>query len=512
MTAFIMPCMRSQQTAFLPDDIGALKAMITAQGAELYAQALLIEKLKLQLAAQSRLRFGVRSEGLDQLELMVEDGEIVAGLKRPQESGATCETAKGQPKRQAFPDHLPRETAIHMPAETDCKTCGKSMRRMGEDVRDILDFVPGRFVVRRHVCEKFSCRDCGLIVEGILPTVPIDKGAPGAGLLAHVLVSKFSDHLPLYRQSAIYAREGISLSRSTMAGWIAKMATLLTPLAERIAGHVLAGEAIHSDDTPIPVLDPGRGRTKTGRYWTHVRDERPRGSPVPPAAFYRYSPDRRSEHPRDHLRDYVGFLHADGYAGYETLYRNQAIAEVACMAHVRRKFFDIHKATNAPIAEEALLKIAALYRIEKAIRGRPPDERRRARLNEAKPLFEELQDWLNRTLLALPARGELAKAMRYAIARMKRLAVYLDDGRLEIDNNAAERSVRGISLGKKNYLFAGADSGGESGAVIYTLVETAKLNGIDPEAWLRHVIANIADHPMNRLDDFLPWNFKACVN
>jgi transposase len=260
------------------------------------------------------------------------------------------------------------------------------------------------------------------------------------------------------------------------------------------------------------VLDPGRGRTKTGRYWTHVRDERPRGSPVPPAAFYRYSPDRRSEHPRYHLRDYVGFLHADGYAGYETLYRNQAIAEVACMAHVRRKFFDIHKATNAPIAEEALLKIAALYRIEKAIRGRPPDERRHARLNEAKPLFEELQDWLDRTLLALPARGELAKAMRYAIARMKRLAVYLDDGRLEIDNNAAERSVRGISLGKKNYLFAGADSGGESGAVIYTLVETAKLNGIDPEAWLRHVIANIADHPMNRLDDFLPWNFKACVN
>jgi transposase len=383
---------------------------------------------------------------------------------------------------------------------------------MGEDVREILDFVPGRFVVRRHVCEKFSCRACGTIVEGALPTMPIEKGAPGARLLAHVLVSKFADHLPFYRQSAIYAREGVELSRSTMAGWTAKMAALLAPLAVRVEAHVLAGAAIHTDDTPIPVLDPGRGRTKTGRYWTHVRDERPRGSVVPPAVFYRYSPDRKCEHPRDHLKDYVGFLHADGYAGYEKLYQTEAIAEVACMAHVRRKFFDLHKATRSPVAEAALLRIAGLYEVERRIRGRPPDERRLVRQAEASPLFEDLQAWLEATLPSLPPRGELAKAMRYAIARMRRLKTYLDDGRLEIDNNAAERSVRGIALGKKNYLFAGADSGGESGAVLYTLIETAKLNGIDPEAWLTHVIANIADYPMKRIDDLLPWNFRPCVN
>lgn len=503
--------MQSLQAAFLPDDIDALKAMIAAQGTELYAQALLIEKLKLKLAAQNRFRFGVRSEGLDQLELMIENREIASAQRTVPEKEAE-QAAKGQPKRQALPDHLPRETAVHVPNETDCATCGKPMRKMGEDVREILDFVPGRFVVRRHVCEKFSCRDCGLIVEGVLPAMPIEKGAPGAGLLAHVLVSKFADHLPLYRQSAIYAREGVDLSRSTMAGWTAKMAALLAPLAARIEAHVLAGAAIHADDTPIPVLDPGRGKTKTGRYWTHVRDERQQGSTSPPAAFYRYSPDRKGEHPRGHLKDYTGFLHADGYAGYEKLYQKEAIVEVACMAHIRRKFFDLHKATNSPVAEEALLRIASLYEVEKRIRGKPPDERQCVRQADARPLFENLRTWLETTLPSLPPRGELAKAMRYAIARMRRLKIYLDDGRLEIDNNAAERSVRGIALGKKNYLFAGADSGGESGAVLYTLIETAKLNGIDPEAWLTHVIANIADHPMKRIDELLPWNFKPCVN
>lgn len=349
---------------------------------------------------------------------------------------------------------------------------------MGEDIREILDFIPGRFVVRRRICKKFSCRDCGRIVEGELPAMPIEKGLPGAGLLAHVLVSKFADHLPLYRQTQIYAREGVALSRATMVGWVGKMAALLAPLAERVEAHVLGGEAIHTGDTPVPVLDPGRGRTKTGRYWAHVRDERPHGSAIPPAAFYRYSPDRRAAHPRDHLKNYAGFLHADGYAGYEKLYQERSIAEVACMAHVRRKFFDIHEATAAPIAKKTLVRIAALYRIERTICGKPPDERRRVRQEQAKPLFEELRAFLESTLPSLPARGSLAKAVRYAIARMKRLTVYLGDGRLEIDNNAAERSVRGVCLGKKNYLFAGADSGGVSGAVIYTLVETAKLKGI----------------------------------
>lgn len=495
----------------LPDDVAALKAMIAVRDAELYAQALLIEKLKLQLSVQNRHRFGARSEGMGQLELTIGAEPIDIAPREPARNDE-AQSAKGRAKRKPLPDHLPRETIVHRPNASDCASCGRPMRKMGEDVREILDFIPGRFVVRRHVCEKFSCRDCGAIVEAELPALPIDKGAPGASLLAHVLVSKFCDHLPLYRQSAIYAREGVDLSRSTMAGWVGKMAALLAPLAERIARHVLAGEAIHTDDTPIAVLDPGRGRTKTGRYWAHVRDERPRASTAPAAAFYRYSPDRKSAHPRQHLKNYTGFLHADGYPGYEKLYQGQKIVEVACMAHVRRKFFDIHKASKSPVAEEALVRIAELYEVERTVRGRPPDERRRARQERAKPLFEELQAWLEQMLPTLPARGSLAKAMRYAIARMKRLKIYLSDGRLEIDNNIAERSVRGVCVGKKNYLFAGSDGGGMSSAILYTLIETAKLNGVDPEAWLRHVIENIADHPINRLDDFLPWNFRSCVN
>lgn len=510
-TRAILLFMRTHEAPVLPDDVALLKAMVSVRDAELHAQALLIEKLKMLLAVQNRHRFGSRSEGIDQLSLGF-DAAKDAALRMAPGAPEGEPPAHGRPKRQALPDHLPRQTVVHTPVDRRCGECGKPLRKMSEDVREILDFIPGRFVVRRHVCEKFSCRDCGGIVEGELPAMPIEKGLPGAGLLAHVLVSKFADHLPLYRQAQIYAREGVALGRATMAGWVGKMAALLAPLAQRIESHVLGGEAIHTDDTPVPVLDPGRGRTKTGRYWAHVRDERPHGSLVPPAAFYRYSPDRRAAHPRDHLKNYAGFLHADGYAGYEKLYQERSIAEVACMAHVRRKFFDIHKATGAPVAEEALVRIAALYRIERTIRGKPPDERRRVRQERAKPLFEELQAWLESTLPSLPACGSLAKAIRYAVARMKRLAVYLGDGRLEIDNNAAERSVRGVCLGKKNYLFAGADSGGESGAVIYTLVETAKLNGVEPQAWLRDVIADIADHPMSRIDDFLPWNYAPCVN
>jgi transposase len=497
----------------LPNDIDALKAIIGARDAELYAQSLLIEKLKLQLGRNQRHRFGPQSEGLDQLELTIEEIEIglTRGAPRADEA-MVAPPLKDQPKRKPLPDHLPREVAVHTPKETQCEACGKPMRKMGEDVREILDFVPGRFIVRRHVCEKLSCRECGRIVEAELASMPIEKGAPGAGLLAHILISKYCDHLPLYRQSEIYAREDVDLSRSTMAGWVGKMADLLAPLAERIAAHVLGAAAIHTDDTPIPVLDPGRGRTKTGRYWTHVRDERSHGSTSPPAAFYRYSPDRKGERPREHLKNYTGFLHADGYAGYEQLYSKTGVTEVACMAHIRRNFFDIHKATSSPVAAETLLRIAALYEIETRVRGKLPDERRRLRQAEAAPLFEDLQGWLGRTLPSLPNRGELAKAMRYAITRMKRLKVYLEDGRLEIDNNIAERSVRGIALGKKNYLFAGSDKGGEHGAVIYTLIETAKLNGVDPQAWLAHVIENIAGHSITRIDDFLPWNFRPCAS
>jgi len=488
--------------ASLPDDVNALKGIIVDQ-------SYMIEKLKSQIAQMRRHQFGARSESLDQLELLLDDLEArqAAFVRITGETNATTETAKDQPKRKPLPDHLPREEIVHRLDKADCGTCGAPMRKMAEDVREILDYVPGSFVVKRHVCEKYACRDCGTITEAPLPSMPIEKGAPGAGLLAQVLISKYCDHLPLYRQSEIYAREGVEIPRSTMAGWIGKMSAHLAPLAERIENHVLDGDAIHTDDTPIPVLDPGRSKTKTGRLWTHVRDERPHGSTAPPAAFYKYSADRKGEWPQKYLSGYKGFLHADGYAGYEKLYGDK-IKEVACMAHVRRKFFDIHKATNSPIAEGALKRIAALYEIEKRIRGKPPDERSCIRKEEARGKFEALHDWLQATLPSIPGRGELAKAMRYAVTRMKRMKVYLENGRLELDNNIAERSVRGIAIGKKNYLFAGSDSGGENAAVIYSLVETAKLNGVEPHAWLTHVIGNIADHPMKKIDELLPWNWR----
>lgn len=490
--------------ASLPDDTTALKGMVLEQ-------SYLIEKLKGQIAGLRRHRFGTRSENLEQLELLLEDLEArQAGLVREAEEKACSNDAEGkaQPKRKPFPDHLLRETMVHRPSELECTDCGKPLRKLGEDIREVFNFVPGRFVVHRHICEKFSCRDCGTIVEDTLPSLPIEKGAPGSGLLAHVLISKYADHLPLYRQSEIYEREGVDLARSTMAGWVGKMGDLLAPLGDCIEAHVLNGTAIHTDDTPVPVLDPGRGKTKTGRLWTHVRDERSFGSEVPPAVFYKYSPDRKGKHPRAYLRDFKGLLHADGYAGYEKLYQAGRITEVACMAHIRRKFFDIHKATNSPVADEAVMRIAALYEIEARIRGKPPDERVRVRQGHAKPLFEDLQKWLEAILPTLPGRSELAGAIRYAITRMKRLTLYLENGRLEIDNNAAERSVRGIALGKKNYLFAGSDKGGERAATLYTLIETAKLNGVDPQAWLTHVIENIADHPINKIDQLLPWNFN----
>jgi transposase len=499
----------------LPDDVTALKAMVleqqgvlAARDAQLYAQSLHIEKLKAQLEGLRRHRFGAKSESLDQLELMIEDLEA-AHAQSITASPAPEDIAepRDQAKRKPLPDHLPREEIVHVP-ETDCSYCGKPMRKMGEDVREVLDYIPGRFVVQSHVRPKMSCRDCGTIAQAPMPSLPIEKGKPGPGLLAHVLVSKFADHLPLYRQAQIYEREGVEIDTSTMADWLGKSSALLNPLVEAIGDHVFAGAAIHTDDTTVPVLDPGRGKTKTGRMWAYVRDEKPQGSKKPPAAYYRYTPDRKGEHPRQHLENFKGFVHADGYSGYKKLFERDGVTEVACLAHIRRKFFDIHKATASPVAEEALTRIAALYAIEKQVRGLPPDTRKAVRQDRSKPLFEDLQSWLDATLPSLPGRGELAKAIRYAITRLKKLGVWLDDGRLEIDNNAAERAMRPLALGRKNWLFAGSDTGGIRAASLITLIETAKINKVDPQAWLTHVLATIADHPINKIDELLPWNFK----
>jgi len=340
------------------------------------------------------------------------------------------------------------------------------------------------------------------------PSRPIDRGLAGAGLLAHILVSKYADHLPLYRQTQIYAREGVELERSTLAEWVGGCHRLLDPLIEVLGRYVFAADKLHADDTPVPVLDPGRGRTKTGRLWTYVRDDRSAASTEPPAVLFRYSPDRRGERPRSHLANFTGILQADAYSGFGHQYAGGQILEAACWAHARRAFYDIHQANASPIAAEALARIGALYAIEAEIRSRPPDERAGIRQSRAGPLLESLRAWLRDTLARVSKKSELARAIGYVLTRWPALTRYRDDGRIEIDNNAAERSLRAVALGRKNFLFCGSDAGGERAAGIYSLIGTAKLNGLDPEAYLRYVLERIAEHPINRIEYLLPWRVQ----
>ena len=369
--------------------------------------------------------------------------------------------------------------------------------------------MPGRFVVNRITRPRFACSGCERFVQAPLPSRPIERGRPGPGLLAHVLVSKYGDHLPLYRQSAMYAREGLDLDRSTLADWVGRSTALLEPLAAAIGQHVLGGEALFADDTPVAMLAPGKGRTTTARMWVYVRDERPWGGPAPPAAWYRFSPDRRGEHPQRHLKTFAGWMHADDYAGFRELYRRGAVREVACLAHVRRKFVDVHRAQGSVIAEEAIRRIAELCAVEKAARGLPPEERVRLRQADARPVLDDLEAWLAARLPALSAKTPLAAAIRHALTRLPKLRPYLDHGTLEAENNAAERAMRPIALGRRNYLFVGSEAGGRAAAVAYTLIGTAKLCGVDPEAWLADTLARIPDHLITRLDELMPWHRSA---
>jgi len=479
-----------------------LKALIVSQHELIVCRDSEIEQLKLLIAKLRRMQFGRSSEKLDrqieQLELRLEalqlnDAEKVAALP------------------EAIKSAEPVTRPVRRPKQTACPDCGGELKHLGEDVSEMLEIEPIRFKVIRQVRPKLACACCDRIVQAEAPSRPIARGVAGPGLLAHVLVSKYGDHLPLYRQSEIYAREGVELDRSTLADWVSGTSQLFEPLVEALRRHVMAAQKLHADDTPVPVLAPGNGKTKTGRLWTYVRDDRPAGDQTPPAVWFAYTPDRKGEHPQAHLSKFKGTLQADAYAGFEQIYEGGRIQEAACWAHVRRKFYDIQVAHKSPVAAETLERIGALYAVESDINGRLPEERREIRNTRSRPLLESLKQWLEETLVKLSKKSDTAMAVRYALGRWEALMRYCDDGHLEIDNNAAERSLRAVALGRKNYLFAGSDRGGESAAAIYSLIGTAKLNGIDPESYLRNVLSRIAEHPINRIEELLPWNLAAEV-
>lgn len=508
--------------------------VIAVRDAELYAKTLQITHLKMQLAVLRRARYGRSSEKLEgeieQLELLI--GELEENLSEQQTEQIQADQVGAQPGdnsqpgeqartkrrgrggRRPLPEHLPREEVLHK-AGPNCGCCGGTvLRKLGERRTEILEYVPATFKVTVHVVEVVSCRDCETIQQPPLPSFPIERARPGPGLLSHVAVSKYADGLPLHRQTGIYARAGVDLDRSTMAEWVGATAALLRPLVEAVEQHVCAGAVLHADDTPMKVLAPGEGKTKTGRLWAVVRDERPWAEKTPPAVFYRYSRDRKGEHAEALLGSCRGFLHADGYSGWQNLFDGDPVTgvarltEVACWAHSRRKIYDVYDATKSPLAKEALERIAALFEIEAQIKGKAPAERLAVRQQQSVPLLKELRTFFDNALSQISGQSTLAKAIRYSTSRWTALTRYTSDGRLEMTNNAVERSIRTLATTRKAYLFLGSDSGGQRAASMYTILETCKLNGIDPEAYLRDVLARIASHPINRIREFLPWNWK----
>jgi len=509
----------------LPDDIDALKALVLAEHAarldaeaEARARALMIETLKLKIAKLRHEQYGASSERgarlLEQLELALVDLEETASAQATKDEIAAVSAvpvrsfARRKPARRPLPEHLPRERVVYPPPAA-CPCCGGALRKLGEDVTEMLEHVPARWKVIQHVREKFSCRACEAITQPPAPSHPIARGRAGPGLLAQVLFAKYGAHLPLNRQSAIYAREGIELDVSTLADWVGAAAATLMPLVAAVQAHVLADARIHADDTPVPVL--AKGKTRTGRLWTYVRDDRPFGGRDPPAAVFFYSPDRGGAHVARHLAGWTGLMQADAYAGFNALYEARRkpgpITEAACWAHARRKFFELAELTKAPIARGAVERIDALFAIEREINGRDSDARRVVRQERAKPLVDDLHAWLRQHRAKLSAKNDLAKAIDYSLKRWPAFTRFLDDGRLCLSNNAAERALRAIAVGRNNWTFCGSDAGGERAAAIYTLIETAKLNGVDPRAWLADVLARIADHKITALAQLLPWNW-----
>jgi transposase len=548
--------LRLQEQAIQAKDLVLRANEVTLQAnvlalAQIQSEALnwrtLAQKLKLQIAALKRQRFGKSSEKLDQeitqLELIVEDleqtaaaHELKTGLVAPIDSSTdVIEPVKRKPARQPLPDHLPRETVRLDPEQvrsaantTDsaktnqssacgCPSCGgHQWRLVGEDVSEQLELIPAHFKVIRTVRPKYSCASCQTMVQEPAPSRPIAKGLFAPGLIANVIVSKYVDHIPLNRMIDIYGRQSVELASSTLSDCVGGVEAVTEPLVQALHKHVMSATKLHTDDTPVTVLQPGRSSSKTGRLWTYVVDDSGWGGLMPRAVWFAFTPDRKSEHPKNHLQTFSGYLQADAYRGYEQLYEERShtdrpITEVACWAHARRKFYDLAKDDQSPLAMQALEQIAALYVIEKLIKGSCPEERKAARQTQAIPLLTKIHDWMMDTLTQVSRKSEIAQAIAYSLNRWVALTRYATDGTLEIDNNAAERSIRPIAIGRKNYLFAGSDEGGKRAAAMYSLMGTAKMHGIDPEAYLKYVLTHISDHKINRIDELLPWNVAAIL-
>jgi transposase len=500
--------------------IAALEALLVERDAaladarvELAARDLLIETLRVQIARLKRMQFGKSSEKLiqeiAQLELALEELEAEAATA-DQRKDTAAKAERPSPVR-SLPAHLPREDVVHEPASgvCACPSCGGVLRPLGADADEMLDVVPVSWRVVRHVRPKYSCRSCEKIVQAPAPVKAIARGKATFATLAHVVVSKFDHHLPLYRQAEMMAAQGVDIDRSTLAGWTGQAAALLDPIVSRIRDEGLRASKIHADDTPVPVLDPGRGKTATGRLWAYAVNDRASGAATPPLVWYAFTPDRSGVHPQRQLAGFTGFLQADAYAGYGKLYESGRVTEVACWAHCRRKIFDIHQTKPTALTTDLLERIGALYAIEAEVRGQPPDTRRSARQDRTRPLIEQLRLVLDDVLRRLSPKSEMAKAIAYGIKRWPALTRFLNDGLLEIDNNIAERALRGIAIGRKNWLFAGSKTGGERAAAIYTVIETCKANSIDPQAYIADVTAKIAaDWPASRWDELLPWNWR----
>ncbi|HGO4163231.1 IS66 family transposase [Serratia marcescens] len=532
----------------LPDDINQLKALALQQQVllkQLQAQVRRyegqvagyereIERLKAQIDKLKRMLFGQSSEKLrNKLEKKIREAEKRLGemegrlntakgcleaatavtaesdvVEVPEEPAEKPASPRRPSSRKPLPAELPRETVVIEPMETACPVCGGELAALCETVTEQLDIINNAFKAIETVRPKLACRKCDAIVQAPLPAKPIDRSYASPGLLARILVSKYVEHIPLYRQCEIYGRHGLMLNRNTLVRWVLELSDKLSPLAEALNRYVLVAGKVHADDTPVPVQAPGSGKTRTGRLWVYVRDDRNSGSSMPAAVWFAYSADRRGAHPQRHLSEYRGVLQADAYGGYDALYETGRITEAACLAHARRKIHDEHARRPTELTQEALKRIAALYAIEADIRGSPEETRLAVRKEKSMPLMQSLYDWIQAQLKTLSVHTEMAKAFGYMLKQWEALNVFCNDGRVEIDNNICENALRCVALGRRNYLFFGSDRGGEAAAIIYSLLGTCKLNGVEPEGWLRDVLGKISDWPSNRVHELLPWNLS----